>query len=102
MTRKAAQSFINSRGLTERVKFEEHNFFEPQKRKGKYVYVIQRGKHIFDLYCASLLASNLLTCFLYQVLHDWNKSDCLRILGHIRDVLNEDVGTVHQPDTTLT
>jgi hypothetical protein len=43
-TRKAAESFIaSSKGLNDRVEFEEQDFFKPQQRKGKYVFVMQRG-----------------------------------------------------------
>ena len=42
-TREAAESFIASKGLTDRVEFEEQDFFKPQQRKGKYVFVMQRG-----------------------------------------------------------
>jgi len=44
ITREAAESFIASKGLTGRVEFEEQDFFKPQKRKGKYVFVMQRGE----------------------------------------------------------
>jgi len=65
-TRTAAESFIASKGLIGRVEFEEQDFFKPQQRKGKYVFVMQR------------------------VLHDWNTEDGAKMLRHIRDVLNED------------
>ena len=42
-TRKAAESFITSKGLNDRVEFEEQDFFKPQQRRGKYVFVMQRG-----------------------------------------------------------
>ncbi|KAJ8083530.1 hypothetical protein PM082_009404 [Marasmius tenuissimus] len=42
-TRPAAESYIASKGLSDKVTFEAHNFFEPQKRRGKYVFVLQRG-----------------------------------------------------------
>ena len=42
-TRKVAESFIASKGLNDRVEFEEQDFFKPQQRKGKYVFVMQRG-----------------------------------------------------------
>ena len=42
-TREAAESFIVSKNLTDRVEFEAQDFFKPQQRKGKYVYVMQRG-----------------------------------------------------------
>ncbi|KAF9469787.1 S-adenosyl-L-methionine-dependent methyltransferase [Collybia nuda] len=65
-TREAAESFITSKGLSDRVKFEAQDFFKPQQRKGKYVFVMQR------------------------VLHDWSTEEGAKMLGHIRDVLNED------------
>jgi len=65
-TREAAESLIVSKGLTDRVEFEEQDFFKPQQRKGKYVFVMQR------------------------VLHDWSTEDGAKMLRHIRDVLNED------------
>ena len=45
-TREAAESFIVSKGLTDRVEFEEQDFFKPQQRKGKYVFVMQRGSYV--------------------------------------------------------
>jgi hypothetical protein len=42
-TREAAESFIKSKGLSDRVQFEAQDFFKPQQRKGKYVFVMQRG-----------------------------------------------------------
>jgi hypothetical protein len=42
-TRAAAESYIKSRGLSDRVQFEAQDFFKPQQRKGKYVFVMQRG-----------------------------------------------------------
>ena len=42
-TRKVAETFIASKGLNDRVEFEEQDFFKPQQRKGKYVFVMQRG-----------------------------------------------------------
>lgn len=66
-TRDAAESFIKGKGLQERVKFEAQDFFTPQQRKGKYLFVMQR------------------------VLHDWSTADGARMLAHIRDVLNKDV-----------
>ncbi|PFH52229.1 hypothetical protein AMATHDRAFT_74293 [Amanita thiersii Skay4041] len=65
-TREAAESFIASKNMTDRVKFEAQDFFTPQQRKGKYVFVMQR------------------------VLHDWSTQDAAKMLRHIRDVLNED------------
>jgi len=43
-TREAAETFIASKGLTDRVEFEAQDFFKPQQRKGKYLFVMQRGK----------------------------------------------------------
>ncbi|KAF8167337.1 S-adenosyl-L-methionine-dependent methyltransferase [Crassisporium funariophilum] len=65
-TREAAESFIASKGLTDRVEFEAQDFFKPQQRKGKYVFVMQR------------------------VLHDWSTEEGAKMLRHIREVLNED------------
>lgn len=42
-TKEAAESFIKSKGLSDRVIFEAQDFFKPQQRKGKYVFVMQRG-----------------------------------------------------------
>lgn len=40
----AADAYIASLGLSDRVKFEGHDFFKPQiRRDGKYVFVMQRG-----------------------------------------------------------
>ncbi|KAF5352817.1 hypothetical protein D9756_006140 [Leucocoprinus leucothites] len=64
--REAAEANIKSKNLTDRVIFEEQDFFTPQKLKGKYVFVIQR------------------------VLHDWSTEDGAKILRQIRDVLNEE------------
>ncbi|KDQ60449.1 hypothetical protein JAAARDRAFT_174576 [Jaapia argillacea MUCL 33604] len=64
-TRVAAESFIESKGLSDRIKFEVQDFFTPQQRKGKYVFVIQR------------------------VLHDWSTQEGAKILEHLRDVLND-------------
>lgn len=69
-TREAAESFIQTKGLSDRVKFETQDFFTPQQRKGKYVFVMQR------------------------VLHDWSTEDGARMLKHIRDVLNKDVSII--------
>ncbi|KDR85757.1 hypothetical protein GALMADRAFT_218846 [Galerina marginata CBS 339.88] len=65
-TREAAESFIASKVLTGRVEFEAQDFFKPQLRKGKYVFVMQR------------------------VLHDWSTEKGAQMIKHIRDVLNED------------
>lgn len=43
-TREAAESFIKSKGLSDRIKFEAHDFFTPQPRKGKNLFVMQRGE----------------------------------------------------------
>lgn len=51
-TREAAETFIASKGLSDRVKFEAQDFFKPQQRKGKYVFVMQRGTVLF-LTCLS-------------------------------------------------
>ncbi|RDB28601.1 4-O-methyltransferase 1 [Hypsizygus marmoreus] len=77
-TREAAESFIASKGLSHRVKFEAQDFFKPQQRKGKYVFVMQR------------------------VLHDWSTEDGAKMLGNIRNVLNKDsclliIDTIIQP-----
>ncbi|KAJ8093850.1 hypothetical protein PM082_009714 [Marasmius tenuissimus] len=64
-TQPAAESYIASKGLSDKVIFETQNFFEPQKRRGKYVFVLQ------------------------QVLDDWSTEQGAVILGHIRDVLNK-------------
>jgi len=45
-TREAAESFIASKGLVGRVEFEAQDFFKPQQRKGKYVFVMQRGSFV--------------------------------------------------------
>ena len=45
-TREAAESFIVSKGLSGRVEFEAQDFFKPQQRKGKYVFVMQRGSYV--------------------------------------------------------
>ncbi|KAK1220492.1 hypothetical protein PQX77_016742 [Marasmius sp. AFHP31] len=42
-TQPAAERYIASKGLADRVRFEAQDFFKPQKRCGKYVFVIQRG-----------------------------------------------------------
>ncbi|KAL0950775.1 hypothetical protein HGRIS_007543 [Hohenbuehelia grisea] len=65
-TRDVAERFIQSQGQSHRVKFQAHDFFEPQQRKGKNVFVIQR------------------------VLHDWTTEKAAQIIGNIRDVLDED------------
>ncbi|KAG9225020.1 hypothetical protein CCMSSC00406_0001829 [Pleurotus cornucopiae] len=65
-TREAAESFIAAQGLSDRVTFEAQDFFKPQKRKGKYVFVMQR------------------------VLHDWSTEKGAEMLKQIRDVLNAD------------
>ncbi|KAF8078981.1 S-adenosyl-L-methionine-dependent methyltransferase [Lyophyllum atratum] len=77
-TREAAESFIALKGLSDKVKFEAQDFFKPQRRQGKYVFVMQR------------------------VLHDWSTEEGARMLRHIRDVLNEDsclliIDTIIQP-----
>ncbi|KAF9465474.1 S-adenosyl-L-methionine-dependent methyltransferase [Collybia nuda] len=65
-TQTAAEAFIAARGLSDKVKFEAQDFFKPQQRKGKYVFVMQR------------------------VLHDWSTKDGAKILRYLRDALNED------------
>ncbi|KAK1234862.1 hypothetical protein PQX77_001956 [Marasmius sp. AFHP31] len=65
-TRQAAESFIESKGLSHKVKFEAQDFFKPQQRRGKYVFVMQR------------------------VLHDWSTEQGAIMLRHIKDVLNGD------------
>ena len=44
-TREATESFIVSKGFSHRVEFEAHDLYKPQQRKGKYVFVIQRGSY---------------------------------------------------------
>jgi len=41
--REAALAYIESKNLSERVSFEVQDFFAPQKRNGKYIFVVQRG-----------------------------------------------------------
>ncbi|KAL0567720.1 hypothetical protein V5O48_014272 [Marasmius crinis-equi] len=64
-TREAAESFIASKGLSDKVKFEAQDFFKPQQRRGKYIFVMQR------------------------VLHDWSTEQGAIMLKHVKDVLNE-------------
>ncbi|KAK1220490.1 hypothetical protein PQX77_016740 [Marasmius sp. AFHP31] len=64
-TQPAAERYIASKGLADRVKFEAQDFFKPQKRRGKYVFVIQR------------------------VLHDWSTEQGAVILGHLKDASEE-------------
>ena len=45
-TSEGANSFIASKGLTGRVEFEAQDFFKPQQRKGKYVFVMQKGSYV--------------------------------------------------------
>jgi hypothetical protein len=55
-TREAAEALIVSKGLTDRVEFEEQDFFKPQQRKGKYVFVMQRGSYRYhDQLCQYLM-----------------------------------------------
>lgn len=86
-TREGAEGYIASKGLTRRVEFETQDFFKPQQRKGKYVFVMQRGLCFFSIHPSShfLLKSLLI------VLHDWNTEKGATMIKHIRDVLNEDV-----------
>lgn len=65
-TREAAESYIKSKGLSDRVQFEAQDFFKPQQRKGKYLFIMQR------------------------VLHDWSTENGAKMLRHIHDVLNKD------------
>ncbi|KAL0566492.1 hypothetical protein V5O48_015523 [Marasmius crinis-equi] len=65
-TRNAAESFIASKGFSDKVKFEAQDFFKPQQRRGKYIFVMQR------------------------VLHDWSTEQGAIMLKHIKDVLNKD------------
>ncbi|KAJ3569916.1 hypothetical protein NP233_g4740 [Leucocoprinus birnbaumii] len=62
----AAESNIASKNLLERVSFEVQDFFTPQKRNGKYIFILQ------------------------NVLHDWSTEDGALILRQVRDVLNEE------------
>jgi len=66
-TQDAAEKYISSKGLTDRVKFEDQNFFEPNKRKGKgsYVFLMQKA------------------------LHDWSDEDGANILSRIRECLED-------------
>ncbi|TFK53111.1 S-adenosyl-L-methionine-dependent methyltransferase [Heliocybe sulcata] len=66
-TRQAAEKYISSNGLSDRVKFEEQNFFEANKRKGKgsYIFVMQK------------------------VLHDWSDEEGAKILRNIRECLED-------------
>ncbi|KZT22278.1 S-adenosyl-L-methionine-dependent methyltransferase [Neolentinus lepideus HHB14362 ss-1] len=63
--RESAHKFITSQGVSDRVKFEEQNFFEPNRRKGtgNYVFILQR------------------------ILHDWSIEEGTKILRRIRDCL---------------
>ncbi|KAF5352584.1 hypothetical protein D9756_006139 [Leucocoprinus leucothites] len=80
--REAAEANIKSKNLTDRVIFEEQDFFTPQKRKGKYVFVIQRVLHNWSNENGGLplLVSSEITHLL----------EGAKILRQIRDVLNEE------------
>ncbi|KAF8971744.1 S-adenosyl-L-methionine-dependent methyltransferase [Flammula alnicola] len=65
-TREVAEAFIASKDLNGRVEFQAQDFFKPQQRKGKYVFIMQR------------------------VLHDWSTEKGAEMIKHIKDVLNED------------
>jgi hypothetical protein len=56
-TREAAESFIASKDLNGRVEFEAQDFFKPQQRKGKYLFVMQRGQR--------LLAIGKMRCYIF-------------------------------------
>lgn len=60
-----ADKYIASQGLSDRVKFEVQDFFQPNRRQGtgSYVFVIQK------------------------VLHDWSDEDGAKILRQIRECL---------------
>ncbi|KZT22276.1 S-adenosyl-L-methionine-dependent methyltransferase [Neolentinus lepideus HHB14362 ss-1] len=63
--RESAEKFIAFKGVSDRVKFEEQDFFEPNRRKGtgNYVFILQK------------------------VLHDWSDEEGAKILRQIRDCL---------------
>ncbi|KZT28199.1 S-adenosyl-L-methionine-dependent methyltransferase [Neolentinus lepideus HHB14362 ss-1] len=65
VTREVAAKYISSKGVTDRVQFEEQNFFEPNKRKGK-------GNYVF---------------MLTKILHDWSDEEGAKILSRIRECL---------------
>ncbi|KZT22254.1 S-adenosyl-L-methionine-dependent methyltransferase [Neolentinus lepideus HHB14362 ss-1] len=67
VTREVAAKYISSKGLTDRVKFEEQNFFEPNKLKGK-------GNYVF---------------MLTKILHDWSDEEGAKILSRIRECLED-------------
>lgn len=83
-TREAAKSFIAAKGLSGRVEFEAQDFFKPQQRKGKYLFVMQRGSSLFAV-------EEFVDIPPFIVLHDWSTVDGAKMIKHIRDVLNEDV-----------
>ena len=74
-TRKAAESYIASKGIVDhRVEFEEQDFFKPQQRRGKYVFVMQRGALVG--FIMILFPGCLFGLGWYTVLHNWNNEDC--------------------------
>lgn len=46
---KIAQAYIESKGLVGRVTFEPHDFFKPQKRVGRNLFILQRGGQTLTL-----------------------------------------------------
>ena len=72
-THEAAESFIASKGFTGCVEFKAQDFFKPQQRKGKYVFVMQRGSYVIMINFAKCLNNRV---YPYgTVLHDWNTED---------------------------
>ncbi|EPQ51857.1 S-adenosyl-L-methionine-dependent methyltransferase [Gloeophyllum trabeum ATCC 11539] len=70
--RQSAEKYISSKGLSDRVKFESQDFFEPNRRQGtgSYVFILQK------------------------VLHDWNSEDGAKILRQIRECLLDGKSTL--------
>ncbi|KAG6873862.1 hypothetical protein C0995_010474 [Termitomyces sp. Mi166 len=82
-TREAAESFIASKGLSNKIKFEAQDFFEPQQRNGKNVFVMQRVLHDWTTE-DGMTSFVVLTSF-----SDEFFSKGAKMLRHIRDVLDE-------------
>ncbi|TFK53092.1 S-adenosyl-L-methionine-dependent methyltransferase [Heliocybe sulcata] len=70
--RQPAESYIASKGLSDRVKFEEQDFFQANRRKGtgNYVFILQK------------------------VLHDWSEEDGAEILRRIAECLADSKSTL--------
>ncbi|TFK53077.1 hypothetical protein OE88DRAFT_1627124 [Heliocybe sulcata] len=82
----AADKHVASRGLSNLVKFEGQNFFEPNRRHGtgSYVFVLADG-----MVSLHIPVRHTQLMYYAAVVHAWSDVEAARILDHLRDCLTD-------------